>query len=53
MGTLTRSNMYNVKGECILPKGYFKRFENRSKYSPGIEDAKHRVKRYKEIVKGE
>ena len=50
--TLTRSDMYNAKDECILPRGCFKRLENRSKYSPAVEDAKHRVKRYKEIVKG-
>ena len=33
--------MYNKFGECILPKGCFKKFMPRSKYSPAKEDKKH------------
>ena len=43
MRTLTRADMYDKKtGECILPKGSFKRFRPRSKYSPKKEDEKHK-----------
>lgn len=42
--TLTRKDMYNSKGECILPKGMFpKKYINRSKYIPAEEDKKHRL----------
>lgn len=43
MKPLTRKDMYNAKGECILPYGELpKKSRPRSKYIPEIEDKKHR-----------
>jgi hypothetical protein len=42
MKTLTRKDMYNKYDECILPKWSAKKDRPRSKYSPRVEDKKHR-----------
>ena len=46
MKPLTRKDMYDKDGECILPYGGLpKRYKNRSKYDPNTEDKKHRGKK--------
>jgi len=42
--TLTKKDMYDKYDNCILPKGSFKRFIPRSKYSPHKEDEKRQKK---------
>lgn len=40
---LTKKDMYDKDGNCILPKGALPRkYQNRSKYDPTIEREKHR-----------
>jgi hypothetical protein len=44
--TLTKKDMYEKNGKCILPYGGIKKsWRNRSKYNPVEEDKKHRSKK--------
>ena len=42
MKPLTRRDMYDKDGKCILLKEFPKRYKNRNKYDPATEDKKHR-----------
>lgn len=43
MKTLTKKDMYDKDGKCILPKGALpKKYCPRSKYIPAVEDKKHK-----------
>ena len=42
MKPLTRKDMYDKNGKCILPKYLPKKYHNKNKYDPAIEDKKHR-----------
>lgn len=42
MKPLTKTDMYDKKGKCILPKGALPKKYCRSKYDPATEDKKHR-----------
>lgn len=41
MRPLTKKDMYNKEGVCVLPRYSLKKYRNRSKYNPEIEDKKH------------
>ena len=43
--TLTKKDMYDRDGKCILPKRREKKYMNRSKYDPSAEDEKHKGNR--------
>jgi hypothetical protein len=43
MKPLTKKEMYDKDGNCILPKYQPKKYKNRNKYIPSEEDKKHKL----------